>query len=68
MNANLLKARIRELGMTQKDVSDQIGVSLSRFNAKINGTCGAELSLSEIQALKDVLNIMPNQMDSIFFS
>jgi DNA-binding XRE family transcriptional regulator len=64
----MLKGQIRSLGMTQGDVAEKIGVSLSRFNAKINETDGAEFSLGEVQALKGLLNLNSEQVDQIFFS
>lgn len=68
MNKDMLKGQIRSLGMTQGDVAEKIGVSLSRFNAKINETDGAEFSLGEVQALKGLLNLNSEQVDQIFFS
>jgi DNA-binding XRE family transcriptional regulator len=68
VNKDKLKGQIRSLGMTQGDVAEKIGVSLSRFNAKINETDGAEFSLGEVQALKGLLNLNSEQVDQIFFS
>ena len=68
MNKDMLKGQIRSLGMTQGDVAEKIGVSLSRFNAKINETDGAEFSLGEVKALKGLLNLNSEQVDQIFFS
>lgn len=67
MNKDMLKGQIRSLGMTQGDVAEKIGVSLSRLNAKINETDGAEFSLGEVQALKELLHLNPDQVDNIFF-
>ena len=68
MNKDKLKGQLRSLGMTQGDVAEKIGDSLSRFNAKINETDGAEFSLGEVQALKGLLNLNSDQVDQIFFS
>ena len=54
MNANMLKGRLREKAMTQADLAPQVGLSLSRFNAKLNETGGAEFSLGEVRAIKRV--------------
>ncbi len=67
MNINLLKGKIRENGLTQADVADRMGVSLSRFNAKLNGRGGAEFSLGEVQALRDMLSLTVKQTEQIFF-
>lgn len=68
MNADLLKGEIRARGMTQGDISNKIGLSLSRFNAKINNTGGAEFSLAEVRSLKEFLQLTSEQVDIIFFS
>lgn len=67
MNKDMLKGQIRSLGMTQGDVAEKIGVSLSRLNAKINETDGAEFSLGEVRSLKELLHLNPDQVDNIFF-
>lgn len=67
MNTNLLKGKLRELGLTQADAAAQLGVSLSRFNAKLNKREGAEFSLGELKALKALLALTGEQVDQIFF-
>lgn len=67
MNGALLKGKIREKSLTQKDVADKIGISLSRFNAKLNNSGGAEFSLGEVRAIKSLLKLNPEQVDLIFF-
>lgn len=68
MNKDLLKGIIRGLGMTQDDVAVKMGISLSRFNAKINGSGGAEFSLGETRSLKTILGLSSEQVDQIFLS
>ena len=68
MNADMLKGKIRGMGLTQEAVAVKIGVSLSRFNAKINGTNGAEFSLGEVQTLKKILSLDMEEVDRIFFA
>ena len=67
MNSALLKGEIRAKSMTQEDVAAEIGISLSRFNAKLNNTGGAEFSLGEVRALKELLSLDAEQVDVIFF-
>lgn len=67
MNRDLLKGKIKEKAMTQGDVAEKIGISLSRFNAKLNNFGGAEFSLGEVRALKRLLQLDQSQVDSIFF-
>ena len=67
MNANLLKGVLRSKGITQETAARKIGISLSRFNAKLNGTGGAEFSLGDVQALRNYLELTPEEVDRIFF-
>lgn len=68
MNVNMLKGKITEKGLTQEAVAVAIGTSRSSFNAKINGTNGAEFSLREIRSLRALLNLNSDQIDAIFFT
>lgn len=67
MNSALLKGEIRARSMTQEYVASKIGVSLSRFNAKLNNTGGAEFSLGEVRAIKSLLCLDHETVDTIFF-
>ena len=64
----MLKGKIREHNMTQEDVANKIGISLSRFNAKLNGTDNAEFSLGEVKRMVALFNLAPEQIDEIFFT
>ncbi len=66
MHADLIKGKIREHGMTQSDIAKKMGLSLSRFNAKLNETAGAEFSLGEAQALIRILQLSKDQIEQIF--
>lgn len=68
MNGDLLKGEIRAKAMTQGDAAKSIGISLSRFNAKINNSGGAEFSVAEIRGLKKLLELSAAQVDAIFFA
>lgn len=67
MNADMLKGKLRENALTQADAAKKIGLSLSRFNAKVNETGGAEFSLGEIRNMKNLLSLNASQVDQIFF-
>ena len=67
MNINRLKGKIREHGFTQGELAAEMGVSLSRLNAKVNGRGGAEFTLGELQAIKSILMLTAQQIDQIFF-
>ena len=69
MNSALLKGKIRAKSMTQEDVASRIGVSLSRFNAKLNNSSGAEFSLGEIRAIKALLSLdAAGKVDAVFLA
>lgn len=68
MKSAILKGKMSEKSLTQNDVAQRIGLSLSRFNAKLNGYNGAEFSLGEVRAMKKLLELTTEQIDSIFFS
>lgn len=68
MNINLLKGKMRENALTQEVMAAKMGISLSRFNAKLNERGGAEFSLGELQALKSILSLSSKQVDQIFFA
>ena len=67
MNSALLKGKMKENSMTQGQLADKVGISLSRFNAKLNKTSGAEFTLGEVLAIKRVLNLDSEMVDRIFF-
>lgn len=67
MNKELLKGEIRAKDMTQAAVAARIGVSRSRFNAKLNGNKGAEFTLGEVRAMKELLYLSKDQVYEIFF-
>lgn len=66
MQSDLLKGKIKEKGMNQAKVAQKIGMSLSRFNAKLNHTNNAEFTLGEVYAIKNVLGLSTEQTTKIF--
>lgn len=55
MNANKLRAKIKENGFSQNCVAKKIGISANSFSRKILGK--RDFTLSEVIALCEVLNI-----------
>lgn len=66
VNGNRLKGKIKERGKVQADVAAAIGLSASRFNAKINGKGGAEFTLGEVRAMSEYLCLTKDEQDYIF--
>lgn len=68
MNSKLFKAYLRRNGDTQKSLADEMGLSLSRINAKINQTGGAEFMMSEILWMADHWKLTNEEVCLIFFN
>lgn len=62
MNANKIKAKIVEQGMTQGEVAKMIGISPNSLSRKLSGR--RDFTLSEVMSLCTVLEI---QDPKIFF-
>jgi transcriptional regulator with XRE-family HTH domain len=62
-----LKGRIVEMGLTQEKVAQEMGISKTTLNLKINGTDGADFSRGEIVMLCDILDIEAEQITDYFF-
>lgn len=63
-NSNLLRGRIAEKGLTQKEVAEMIGITYQSFSEKINNK--SHFKVSEIIKLCDILGIVDK--DSYFFA
>lgn len=68
MNSALLKSYIVRYDHTQGHLADAMGLSLSRLNAKINGTGGADFSQTEIAFIKERYRLSNRDVISIFFA
>lgn len=55
MNANLIKAKMKEKGVTQAEVAQMIGISTNSLSRKMLGK--RDFKLSEVRMLCDVLSI-----------
>lgn len=67
MNTYMLKGKIREHGLTQEQTAKEIGMSLSRFNAKINESVPSTFTLREMRGLHELLKLTPQEIYDIFF-
>lgn len=67
MNSQELKGLIIAKDGNQSTLADAMGLSLSRLNAKINGT-DAEFNQSEIAFIRDRYKLTKSQVVDIFFS
>lgn len=68
MNKPLLKAVMAEYGDTQETLSGAMGISLSRFNAKINERAGAAFTQTEMTFIIQRYCLSTDRAMRIFFS
>ena len=68
MNKTLLASKMKMFGDTQLQLSQALGLSLARTNAKINETDGAEFTQGEISIIRFRYQLTPEEVDSIFFA
>ena len=68
MNKNMLISKMKLFGDNQADLAEALGLSLSRTNAKINETDGAEFTKSELDIMKVRYHLTADEMDLIFFN
>lgn len=68
MNKRLLASVLAKNGDTQSDLAKVLGLSLSRTNAKINETDGAQFTQNEIAAIKKAYTLTAKEIDEIFFT
>ena len=67
MKSQILKGIIKMYDGSQSVLADAMGLSLSRLNAKINETGGAEFSQSEIAFIRDRYRMSKSQVADVFF-
>jgi len=63
INANKIRARIVELGLTQQQVAEKIGMSAKTFSIKMNN---GKFGLDEADRMIEVLKI--DKPDNYFFT
>ena len=67
MNKALLMSYMIRNGDTQAKVAEDMGISESRFNAKINERDGATFDKNEIRFLVDRYGLSADEIMAIFF-
>ena len=63
----LLRSHMVKHSDTQAGLAKDLGLSLSRVNAKIHNTSGAEFKQSEIALIKKKYGLSAQEIDDIFF-
>ncbi|MBQ3330837.1 MAG: helix-turn-helix transcriptional regulator [Ruminococcus sp.] len=67
MDKQLLKSIMLQFGDTQESLAAAMGISLSRFNAKINERGGAAFTQSEMAFMIDRYNMDGELAMRVFF-
>lgn len=65
-NTNLLRKKLDESGYKLRFIAKQLGITYQGFLKKINNE--TEFKASEIQSLKEILNLTDEERDMIFFT
>jgi DNA-binding transcriptional regulator YiaG len=68
MNVQMLKGLIVANDKNQETLAKAMGLSLSRFNAKLHEQGGAEFSKSEIEFIRNRYKLSRKQVMDIFFT
>lgn len=68
MNKNMFVSKMKLFGDTQESLAEQLGISLTALNGKINETNGAEFRQSEITFFRNYWHLTPEEVDAIFFA
>lgn len=66
MDYTLLRGRIRDRGLTQKEVAEKVGISEGQFCQKLSGNF--VFRQDEIDRISDLLGITANEIGPFFFS
>jgi len=68
MKQYILKGEFRRKGYKQAEFAKEVGISPSRFSAKLNGRAGATFTIPEIKAIEALLEFTPETTYDIFLS
>ena len=68
LNKNQLRSFMALNGDNDGKLAEYLGLSRSRFSAKINETGSAKFNQGEISKIKQRYNLTADEIDSIFFS
>ena len=66
INTNKLRGRMVEKGLNFGSLASMIGISPSTLGRKIRNK--AEMTLGEVEAIRDILNIPPERVIEFFFA
>jgi plasmid maintenance system antidote protein VapI len=68
MNKPLLRSVMAKFGDTQETLAAAMGISLSRFNAKVNERNGAAFTQAEMSFIIERYHLTSDEAMAIFFT
>lgn len=68
VDKQFLRSYMAKYGDTQATLAVAMGVSLSRLNAKINRTGGAEFAQTEISFIAERYKMSAKELDAVFLT
>ena len=68
LNILKIKARLKEMGLTQRDLANKMGVNESTVNAKLNDKNGRTLTIDETNKILKILKIDKLHINEYFFT
>lgn len=67
VNTQKIKGKIRELGYTQKQFAEALGIDISTLNRKLNASAKS-FTMGEVYKITQLLSLSPQECNEIFFA
>lgn len=67
VNSKKLKAKLKELNLTQEEAARKMKINPATFNKKINNEEGDTLTVKEVEKLSKILGLQRKDLSEYFF-
>ncbi len=67
VNSKKLKAKLKELNLTQEEAARKMKINPATFNKKINNEEGDTLTVKEVERLSEILGLQRKDLSEYFF-
>ena len=68
LNILKIKARLKEMGLTQKNLAQKMELNEATINAKLNDENGRTLTIDETNKILKILQIAKTDINDYFFA
>ncbi len=68
LNILKIKARLKEMGLTQKNLAQKMELNEATINAKLNDENGRTLTIDETNKILKILQIAKTDINDYFFT